>query len=519
MSAHGFQWPPTSFVIAFAVLLTGSAVPVLTIETLPLFDYPNHLARVHILANWHASSWLQEYYQINWSPLPNLAFDLVATPLAVLLNAEIAGKIFLILTFLLLTGGTALLNYAFSGRWSVHTLLSFLFVYDNNLLFGFVGYLFSLGAFLITFALWILLRDRSSSMRLTLFSAFATSLFFLHLYGLGLYALAVMSYEFSSWFADGRRIDRATMRQWSVTLGQFAPAVVIFFAFSPTSEVVSVSSFGDLFDIQNYWRKCLEFLVVFDLYDRTLDLWTAFTFAAVLGFGLVLGWIRLGPHAFLPMAAFLLAFLFMPRILFSSFAADAKLPLAIFLSAIALSDWRSPLPLLRNMLGAVFVGLVFARLIAVFVTWQDYDELYAEIRAGFERMPEGAKLIAAFSSNGHNFVALRRPSLYHLGNLVVVQRDGFFPSIFAVEGQQPLRLADRYRALADRYRNMGFLSGEASQSSVSHLDDPFDPDVFQDYDYMLVLSSESFEVGLPPALIPWHEGADFCIYRIESHAL
>ena len=63
-----------------AALALFACLPVLLCETLPLIDYPNHLARMHILSALSRSAQLQNYYAIMWQPLPNLAMDLTVVP-------------------------------------------------------------------------------------------------------------------------------------------------------------------------------------------------------------------------------------------------------------------------------------------------------------------------------------------------------------------------------------------------------------------------------------------------------
>src|ERR1700712_5414672 len=69
------------FAAVFALCFAVAAVPVLVVQTLPLFDYPNHLARMHILAH-PDDAVLQRFYEIRWQLLPNLAMDGVVPLLA-----------------------------------------------------------------------------------------------------------------------------------------------------------------------------------------------------------------------------------------------------------------------------------------------------------------------------------------------------------------------------------------------------------------------------------------------------
>src|ERR1700724_2046076 len=88
---------------AIRVLLVGVAllalcsVPIFSAVLPPLFDYPNHLARFWLLLTGGNA-----FYAVHWAPLPNLAGDLIVPLLARLLPLEIAGKLFLVLSFALI---------------------------------------------------------------------------------------------------------------------------------------------------------------------------------------------------------------------------------------------------------------------------------------------------------------------------------------------------------------------------------------------------------------------------------
>ena len=44
-------------------------IPVILVQIPPLVDYPNHMARMHILADAGRSPWLTQYYEIRWNIL------------------------------------------------------------------------------------------------------------------------------------------------------------------------------------------------------------------------------------------------------------------------------------------------------------------------------------------------------------------------------------------------------------------------------------------------------------------
>src|ERR1700736_3364681 len=97
-----------------------AAVPPFSTVLPPLVDYPNHLARLHLIAEGGNA-----FYAVRWAPLPDLAADLVGPALAYLVPLEIAGKLFLVITFALIAGGTLWLNKVATGRGRWWPLLAF----------------------------------------------------------------------------------------------------------------------------------------------------------------------------------------------------------------------------------------------------------------------------------------------------------------------------------------------------------------------------------------------------------
>ena len=136
-------------------MLAVVSAPLFSTVLPPLVDYPNHLARLQLIAGGG-----NEFYAVRWAPLPDLAADLVVPALARALPLELAGKLFLVLSFALLAGGTLWLNRIASGRWRWWPLLAFALLYNRSFLWGFVNYLFGLGIALCGVALWLALDGR-----------------------------------------------------------------------------------------------------------------------------------------------------------------------------------------------------------------------------------------------------------------------------------------------------------------------------------------------------------------------
>jgi len=221
---------PRKFAVLFAACFIVAAIPILAVETLPLFDYPNHLARMHILADYDRSTFLRQFYALDWRPIPNLAMDLIVPPLTRIMPLAAAGKIFVLAIFLLIAGGAALLHRVLFGRWSAWSLLAFLLLYNRILLWGFVNFLFGVGLALVAAALWIGLRERSAWLRLPFAALLATAIYFAHLFAFGVYVVVILGYEAARLRQQRRLTSIAGIGALCGAIITFVPALAIFVA-------------------------------------------------------------------------------------------------------------------------------------------------------------------------------------------------------------------------------------------------------------------------------------------------
>ena len=128
-------------------LIAGSSLlllPFFFIQIPPLQDYPNHLARIHVLTQIQGSPALQEYYKVQWAPLPNLAMDLIVPFLALFVQLETAGRWFCVAVLLSTPPAVTALSYALHKKISLWPLFSMLFAYNSVFTFGFLNYLLGL---------------------------------------------------------------------------------------------------------------------------------------------------------------------------------------------------------------------------------------------------------------------------------------------------------------------------------------------------------------------------------------
>jgi hypothetical protein len=420
---------------AFALLLVLVTLPVFSTVLPPLFDYPNHLARMHLLAEGG-----DRFYRVIWAPLPNLAEDLIVPPLARLMPLGTAGKLFLVMIFALIAGGALCLNRVASGGWRMWPLLAFLLLYNRILLWGFLNYLFGLGVALFGVALWMALEQRRVWQRTLASALMALVCFFSHIAAFGVYALAICGVEAPAALAELRaRRWPALGRRAAIVGTQFIIPAVLFLGWRQQAAGGAVSYAG-------FARKADLLFSVFDNYDRAFDI-ACFGLFLALGIGLAasgrLGLVpRLGWAAGLVFAAYLV----LPSQIYGGSGADHRLPVALYLLLVAGSAPRFPNRRFAIAIGTAAALLLTLRIAVIERVWRRADRIYAADLAGIDALPRGARLAVAYPPDAVHVV--RVPQV-HLAALATARRDAFVPTLFAIPGQQPLMLRPPWAALAE----------------------------------------------------------------------
>jgi hypothetical protein len=488
----------------FAALFAAASLPVMLCDTLPLFDYPNHLARMHILAAVAQSPALQRYYEVDWQPLPNLAMDLIVPPLARLMPLAWAGKVFVLLTLFLLAGGAATLNRTLFGRWSSWPCLAFLLLYSRTLLWGFLNYLFGLGLGLFALALWLALARRGAALRIAVGTVLALALFFAHLLACGLYGVLVAGHAAGiAW--RRRALPRQALGELLIAGLPFVPAVAVLVLLTPGSAGGSIA-YGSLL------RKIDLLFSVFDNYHRPFDVVCFVLVVLALLLAFWRRWVRLEPSMAAPLALLALVYLAMPSQLATASGADHRMPVMMGLVLLASSRWAAPPRGEMLFLGTALL-LFLLRLGVVAFHWQASDRVYAELLPALDTLPPGSRLAVAYPPEALN----SQPTpLVHFPALAVVRRDAFVPTLFAFPTQQPLALRPPWLALRDRLPPdrlwSAFIGGGTPLDGAERA-------ALGGYDHVVFVGRLPFAAPSAPALLPVFAAPRFALFAVVPGSL
>jgi hypothetical protein len=433
--------------IAYLILLVAAALPLTLTTYLPLDDYHNHLARMHILVQDGADPVLNQFYRTNWQVVPNLAMDLLVPWLAQLMPLEDAARLFTGLIFVLITTGTVALYAALHRELSWWPLLAFLFLYNRVLLFGHLNYLAGVGLFLWALAAWIYLRERSPLLRLAVFSVLSTGLFFAHLYALGFYAIAVAGYE----LAEAVRRPggmRELMRQSPAALGQFLIPAYLFLFQSPTAGDAETFSYFGLW--WHFWNKVRATHQILLSYHVWFDRLTFVVLAGALVMALALRWVEIDRRMRLPLILLLLVFLALPQALLGALLVDFRLPAGVVFVLIASIRPRPGGVPFARAVAAALAALFLVRMGLVTERWHAFDQVYDRYLEAIAGLPPGSRFVTASAQRPDPHEALA-PTLMYVNALAVIEKSAFEPMVFANPRQQPIVVTEDYRLLASSY--------------------------------------------------------------------
>ncbi len=481
---------------AFALLMILAAVPLFSTVLPPLFDYPNHLARMHVL-----SEGGNQFYAVHWEPLPNLAQDLIVPPLARLMPLDIASKLFLVAIFGLITGGTIWLNRVATGVWRLWPLLAFLLLYNRMFLWGFLNYLFGIGVALAGAALWLALERERWWLRTLASSVVALACYLSHIAAFGFYALVIIGIELSpAWGELRARRWPALGRRIAIAGAQFAIPAVLFFGYWHPAAAGGISYAA-------FWRKADLLFSVFDNYDRAFDIVCFALFLGLIGWLAATRRLRLAPRLAGAAGLVFAAYLLLPSQIYGGSGADHRLPVAMFLLLIAASAAKFPNRRTAAAIGVVAAVLLVARMAVIEYVWLRADRIYSADLAGIDMLPRGAKLAVAYPASAVNFVPV--PEV-HLAVLAVARREAFVPTLFAYKGQQPIALKPPYDALADAATPPELWDVVLAGRNT--------PKVLQQYDFVAVTGGEPLSLPPAPCLRPFFGQSTFEIFTVLHDA-
>ncbi|WP_439393084.1 hypothetical protein ACRQ5Q_27735 [Bradyrhizobium sp. PMVTL-01] len=466
-----------------------------------LVDYPNHVARMYVLAAAGTPD-ANPFYEVSKTLSSNLAMDLLVPPLARILGVEAACKVFLIACQLLIVSGPIALELAVKRRHEISGLAAVMLLYSFPFAWGFLNFQFGLGVALWGLAVWEFMRGRTAAVQLIAHSLFVMVLYVAHLFTLGLYAATLGFLELSRF--NWRRSGIAQLAM----LG--APMLVVFAALlaspapvgnGPTEWIIG-SKFMSIFGSLNGYSTELPVIEAAALIVLCYVLFRS-------------GRLSLCRSGLWLTGGFALLFLVTPYRLFGVAGVDFRVPIAALLilpayTRVSMSGRAATLAV------AVPIGIALVNVAVTTAVWLSYQDDYAKLKASFTLLDRPSRVLVGRSSDGPigflQWPIVNAPAL-------AVSAKAMVTILFALPGMQPINVVkeQRNQAITDVI-DYGPVPLPKLVALAAGTDDPRVPRFLRhwtnEFDY-LYLVGPRIANPLPGRIEELTGGTLFTMYRIS----
>jgi hypothetical protein len=411
----------TLYYLSLFLVLAAVIAPLWIVDYPGMVDYPNHLVRCYILANYQTNPIWQQRYSLDYTPIPNLAIDLIVVPLAHWLPLIACGKIFLTLAAIFYVIGCSELGRAVIGRPNWLALFASFTFYNSALLYGFVNYVFGLGVFLCAFAFWLQSRHKMSAARFLLCGLLAIVAYLSHLSSIVCLGVACTTVAFLDFRRDHKSLRLILNLAWLVC------PVLLMAAFMRGSGSVGRIEWSTIRE------KAIYLLSPIRSYDLILDV-------AVLTILVVCGLVIAKRSKVHPVAnaALVMAVLFLvtPKGVLTASAVDARYVVpAVVLALLSIETcWgRSQKAAL-----AIAVLVMGIRTASIAANWLVIDQRSRQVLQMGSVLSQGARVYVIQPPVGPEISRKLDRGFVHVIEFWTVSHRAYLSSLFAIAGQQPL---------------------------------------------------------------------------------
>lgn len=424
--------------------------PLTLVEVPPLLDYPNHLARLFVLAAGDTDPVLGRFYAPRWGLIPNLALDVTVPPLLRLWPVHVVGRCVAGVILLLPVLGAAAYHRALSGRLSYWPLGAVLFVYNAALLRGFLNFIIAVGIALPLAAAWVAWREKRPLIAIPLAVLGATALFFCHLIGLLFFAILIGAHELAALRTDPRWPRQA-----------FRRALVLLMVFVLPAALYTMSPLGHLpggTDFRSAMSKARTAVTPVVNYLWPLDLATAALCLGTAVLCVARRWCVIPFQAGVALAVLTGLFLALPHAFKQTFDLDTRF---IIMAAAMAPAALVPVALPRRaawIIGVGFCLLFSIRMGVLMDTWIAWRAELAGLRAVIASVQPGDVVMTVRLPRGPE------PSIWeygphprrlsddtvtdaHFPALLVIEHRAWWPFLFDNPSQQPIQTHEPFRTL------------------------------------------------------------------------
>jgi hypothetical protein len=516
--------------LAFTALAAVLLVPLFLTQIPPLLDYPNHLARMTILADEGRDPALARIYSVHWRIVPNIGIDLAMPLLMRFMPLLDAGKVFVALALVLPILGVSALHRAVFGVRSWWPLAACLVAYNRLFFTGFLNFLIGVGLAMLFAAAWERQREGAVWRRLATGVVAGVVIFFCHLIAVAFYGLLLLALEAAvAW--RNRRVDRS---QLLLAVPFVIPAILYLQA--PISAASPEG--GGLIGVirRYYWALAAEphglklygLIGPFLTYSRRGDILAIVLVLFLLGAFAIGRRLQIAPSLAGAFVLMLLLYPVTPFFLMETAWVDQRLP--ILAGFLLFAGTLPRVPRRTATLMAVAVAtMILVRTLVIGWAWGGHDAVIEDFRQVIAPVGPGDRVLVvqadrnadpkAMVNNPDSVRAmLENDSTMHLPALLVIEHDAFWPLLFTAPTKQPVRANPPYDAISLPEGELPWIGGLAAPGPEALRWAPYLPDWEHKFDWVLVLHPGDAPDGyalLPDRLESAGSGTIAALYKMR----
>jgi hypothetical protein len=211
-----------------------------------------------------------------------------------------------------------------------------------------------------------------------------------------------------------------------------------------------------------------------------------------------------------------LVYLVLPRVMFATYMADQRLPIALAFLAIACLNVDMGYRLARRGFLALVLLLLVVRVIEVDANWAALSPTNLEFRDSIKRIKRGSTILVTYADRtGGDDV--RDLGIVHAPCIAMIERSALVTTAFTVEGKQVMQVRPAFRDQVDTQDGTPPTIEQIIVAADQHVNDT---SIYwhgweNRFDYVYVLFTEDDAPNpAPDRLKLVHDGGRFQLYKV-----
>jgi len=208
----------------------------------------------------------------------------------------------------------------------------------------------------------------------------------------------------------------------------------------------------------------------------------------------------------------------LPRVLFSTYLADQRLPVALAFMLIACLQIELRQRMVRRGFITLLMIFLVIRVIEVDVVWAQLSPQTLAMRASVKKIAPGSTVLVAYAdpTGGED---VRDLGLVHAACLAIIERAALVTTAFTVQGKQIMHVTPSYRNQVDTEDETPPTVAQLVLAAVrkGKAGDEYWSNWSQRFDYVYILFTEDDPPNpAPDILTPVYDGDRFQLYKVHK---